>query len=41
MGIFTKAAGQTIKGMASVFIGILVVVSIKALIRMIKGMVST
>jgi hypothetical protein len=41
MGAFTKAAGQMINRMASVFIGMLQGISILALIRIIIGMVST
>jgi hypothetical protein len=41
MGVFIKAPGQMMKRVASVVIGMLKGISILALIRMIKGMVST
>ena len=40
MGTFTKAAMQMTRKMASAFSGILMAPSIKALIKMVKGLVS-
>jgi hypothetical protein len=40
MGLFIKEAMQMTKGMAWVFIGILMAVSIKAIIKIVKKMIS-
>jgi hypothetical protein len=40
MGLFTKEAMQMTKGMAWVFNGILMAVSIKAIIKIVKNMIS-